>query len=161
MTDRICLGRLKENVDLSSSGEVTFIEKHKWDCGWYWAFGYVGNRNCHYHFESMMSPLMRGTTYPPLFLASEIFAVTNISDKEWWVIRDLFVQAYALKKAAAVYRYGGHQSSQTGVTDLIKNADKAASLNADLKLILDRLWDYMVEAVKPKTAAQPETEIQK
>jgi hypothetical protein len=136
MTDRILLGRRKDD------GELCFLSKHEWDCEWYWAFGYLGNRNSHYHFESLLGKR--------IYIPADIFSETNISEKEWWIIRDLFVQAYALKNVAEVYQYGGHQSSRAGVTDLIKSAEKAAIANADLEKILDTLWHYASASVAPK-----------
>lgn len=133
MTDRILLGRRTDD------GEACYLSKHQWDCSWYWSFGYLGNRNCHYHFESFLGS--------SLYEASKIFSETKITDKEWWVIRDLFVQAYALKKCAEIYQYGGHQTSQQGVTDLLKSAEKAATLNADLENILGTTWHYISACV--------------
>ena len=80
--------------------------------------------------------------------ASALFSETPITDKEWWVIRDLFVQAYALKKAAEVYRYGGNQTTLQGVTDLIRSADLEARLNKDLFEVLEALWEFICKAVE-------------
>lgn len=148
MTERILLGR---RID---DGELMYLSKHTWDCDWYWGLGYLGNRNCHYHFESLLYNVMingKNVQHP---LASDLFKTTNITDSEWWIVRDLFAQAYALRKTAEVYRYGGHQSSRVGVTDIIKSAEKAKMLNADLENILDTLWTFVCKAVedKPKLA---------
>lgn len=149
MTDpKIRLGRLKKGSGTFAEDELVWLTKHSWDCGWYWGFGYVGNSECHFHFESLLYP--KGKDNRTRYLASEIFSETNIDDKAWWVIRDLFVQAYALKKAAEVYRHGGHQTSQPGVTDIIKNLERANQINADLKLVLDLVWDVVCNAVKEK-----------
>lgn len=142
MAEKVFLGKLKKDAGTYADGENLFLEKHKWDCGWYWGFGYIGNRDCHFHFDSLLEGSAK--------LASELFEKTNISDKEWWVIRDLFVQAYALRKAAEVYRYGGHQTSAPGVTDLIKNKEMETRLNADLEITLNKLWESVVSAVTPK-----------
>ena len=89
------------------------------------------------------------------YCASDLFESTNITDEEWWVIRDLFVQAYALRKAAEVYRYGGHQTTVHGVTDIIKNEERAAQINADLAKVLDTVWDAVCKAVnKPDQAKE-------
>jgi hypothetical protein len=141
MTERIWLGIVNNGAGTYADGEGIGLEKHKWDCGWYWGFGYVGNKNCHFHFDSFLENTK---------LASELFRETHISDSDWWVIRDLFKQAYALKEAAAVYRHGGHQTSRPGVTDIIKNRVVEDRLNEDLKYILSALWEFINEAVKPK-----------
>lgn len=141
MTETVVLGVIKSDAGTYADGQSIRLNKHQWDCGWYWGFGYIGNRDCHFHFDSLI-----GNTK----LASELFSKTNITDKEWWVIRDLFVQAYALKRAAGVYIYGGHQTSEPGITDIIKDKELANTLNKDLETVLNVLWDYVVEATKPK-----------
>ena len=130
---KIMLGKTETN------GNV-WLTKHKWDCGWYWGFGYLGNLQCHYHFSSVLENNL---------LASKYFSSTNISDKDWWVIRDLFEQAYALRRAYEVYyRGGGHQSSLTGVTDVILNKELAAAINKDLEGVLDRVWAFTCNAIR-------------
>ena len=138
---KIYLGKLKSDVGTYADSQNIYLDKHSWDCGWYWGFGYIGNKNCHFHFESLLKDSK---------LASELFKSTNISDNEWWVIRDLFKQAYVLKEAAAVYRYGGHQTSRIGVTDMLRDDVLVVRLNADLKKILDVLWDFVENATKTK-----------
>lgn len=145
---KILLGKLKSDAGTLADGENVWLTKQEWDCGWYWSFGYLGNKNCHFHFDSLL--YIKDSKGGVKYAASELFESTNISDKEWWVMRDLFVQAYALKAAAEVYRYGGHRSTLVGVTDLIKSDDMAKRLNADLEKILDALWNYACKAVEKK-----------
>lgn len=135
---KILLGKLNRDADVTASGENLYLEKHKWDCGWYWAMGYLGNVRCHFHFESFLDHNK---------LASELFETTPITDSEWWVIRDLFKQAYSLKAAAEVYLHGGHQTTREGITDILKSEDKAKALNADLELVLDLVWDFTCKAI--------------
>ena len=116
--------------------ESIFLTKHQWDCGWYWGFGYIGNHNHHFHIDSLISSETD---------VSKIFTQTTISQSAWWIIRDLFIQAYALKAAAAVYSYGGYQTTKVGITDLIKSSDMEKKTNADLQIVLDRVWDFCME----------------
>ena len=83
------------------------------------------------------------------------YNIGNIFDKgspitqdQWWLIRDLFKQAYALKAAAEVYQYGGHQTTRPGMTDCIKNLEMAARINKDLETVLDKVWDFLSNEVK-------------
>ena len=148
---KILLGKMKSNVGTYADGQNLYLEKHKWVCDWYWGFGYIGNKNCHFHFDSLLYNV-NGIQHP---LASDLFEKTNITDNQWWVIRDLFVQAYALKAAAEVYRYGGHQATKPGVTDTIRSPDKAASLNQDLSNTLDILWAYIEKCNIPVSEIFP------
>lgn len=139
--DRIFLGRAKWEGMCANRGSAVYLSKHEWQCGWYWAFGWLGNNSCHFHFDSLITG--HGTPYE----ASALFTSPAVSDSDWWVIRDLFKQAYALKETAEVYRHGGHQTTRKGLTDVIKDLDKAKVINADLEIVLNTLWDFIVEAV--------------
>ena len=141
---KIYLGVLKENVGTFADGEAIYLSKHEWSCGWYWAFGYVGNAKCRFHFDSLL--YLKDGNGSVRYEASQLFSECNISDKDWWVIRELFVQAYALKKAAEVYRCGGRQITKEGVTDLIRDDEMVFRLNADLKRVLDKIWDGIAKA---------------
>ena len=124
--DKILLGKIdKENI---------YLTKHKWDCGWYWSFGYVGNKNMHFHIES----LMQSETD-----INMIFDSTNLTQAAWWAIRDLFLQAYGLQKAAEIYKHGANQCRVEGLTDLLKSQDKADSINADLSILLEMTWQFV------------------
>jgi len=137
MEEKILLGKIRKNVGVKYvEGELIFLSKHQWNCGWYWGFGYIGNKKTHTHFDSVF--LESG-----VLVASEIFENTKIKDSQWWILRDLFIQAYALKKCAEIYRLGGHQTSKKGITDIIKNDLKAKVLNEDLEIILDKIWSIL------------------
>ena len=127
-TTKVKLGKI--------DNETIFIEKHKWDCDWYWGFGYIGNKSSHFHIDSLISSETD---------VNKVFEDTKISQSEWWIIRDLFIQAYALKKAAEVYRFGGHQTTVAGLTDIIKNANRATELNKDLERVLDLVWKFICD----------------
>jgi hypothetical protein len=148
--DKVLLGRLKRDAGSDiADGENIWLSKHSWDCGWYWGFGYLGNKNCHFHFESLL--YIKKANGACKYVASDLFDDTKITDKEWWIMRDLFVQAYALQAAAEVYRHGGHQGFQAGLTNMIVDETMAARVNADLEKVLDALWTYVVQAVnKPE-----------
>lgn len=141
--NKIYLGKVQEdfNSDAHVSGELIYISKHSWDCDWYWGFGYIGNK----HLHTNISSLIKGESD-----INKIFSSTKLTQNDWWIIRDLFKQAYALKPAAEIYRYGGHQKTVEGLTDIIKNSDMAAKINADLQIVLDTLWDYLLAHAGPK-----------
>ena len=131
--DKIYLGNTTEYGRL-------YLSKHSWDCGWYWGFGYIGNSRLQMHIDS----LINGE-----YDVNKIFdGSTRITQDQWWIIRDLFRQAYALKAAAEVYQYGGHQTTRPGMTDRIKNLEMAARINKDLEIVLNKVWDFIVNEVK-------------
>jgi hypothetical protein len=118
--------------------ERIYLTKHKWDCGWYWGFGYVGNKDCHFHMNSIISDFCKKD-----YKIENILEDSPFNQSEWWIILDLFKQAYAIKEASQVYRIGGHFSSKQGTTDIIKNKDLEDILNNDLEKILNKIWEIM------------------
>jgi hypothetical protein len=120
--------------------ESIYLTKHTWDCEWYWGMGYLGNATMHFHMDSIIE---RETD------VNVIFTETKISQRDWWIVRDLFIQAYALKRAAEVYRHGGHQTSAVGITNCIRQPDIADKLNADLKIVLDTVWNFLTRQLIP------------
>ena len=135
MKTKIFLGKTSKEFNMPD--ENLYLYKHSWDCGWYWGFGYIGNENLHMHIPSLIES--------PIHDVNVIFNKTKITQSEWWVIRDLFIQAYALKKVAEVYRYGGHQTTKPGIVDILKNSEKADMLNNDLELVLDKVWSFLLD----------------
>ena len=130
---KIYLGR-------DTCGDRLWLEKHKWDCGWYWAFGYIGNPSLHTHISSLID---YPKEYDPKWTnVSRQFCETWITQDQWWIIRDLFISAYTFKKAAEVYRYGGHQT-HSAEKYRITSDDMAAKLNGDLARLLDNIWGYI------------------
>lgn len=131
-TQRIYLGK-------NESGNI-YLSKHSWDCGWYWGFGYLGNSGNHYHFSSYLGHYGNDNKTD----VKEVFTDTWITQNQWWILRDLFIQAYALKKAAETYKLGGHQTSAAAPYRVV-NEDMASRLNADLGTLLDTIWGLLSE----------------
>lgn len=135
MSEKIYLG-------VNRDGEPISIEKHSWDCNWYWGFGYIGNKNMHYHIDSMIN---HPKVYCPNWNDVHYqFESTWLNQNQWWILRDLFISAYALKKAAEVYKHGGHQTSKANLYRVI-NPSMSDCINNDLKIILDNIWNLLLE----------------
>lgn len=131
--DKIYLGKIE------GYGNI-YLFKHSWDCGWYWSIGYLGNDNCHFHMKNLIKDSEDNV--------HKAFTKTSITQKQWYVICDLFTQAYALKKTAETYRHGGHISSLIGVTNCIQNKEMEIKINSDLSKLLDVTWNYLLEELK-------------
>lgn len=132
MVDKVYLGETED-------GKI-YLSKHVWQCGWYWGFGHLGNKNLHYHFDSVLKDCK---------LASEYFVTTKISNKDWWIIRELMAQAYQLNGAYEVYYRGGANQTSPG-RGLGKNLDMASQIKRDLEFVLDKVWDFACEAANGK-----------
>jgi len=82
---------------------------------------------------------------------NKIFDSTKLTQGVWWAIRDLFLQAYGLKRTAEIYRHGALQCHVEGLTDLLRSQDKADQINADLGILLELTWNFIVvELNKPE-----------
>jgi len=127
----------KDKNSLCCLGEVISIERHSWDCGWYWGFGYIGNRNLHTHAKIFIDELLWSDV-------NEVFE-ENIfkTDDNFWIFKDLLVQAYALKETAEVYKNGGHCVLKKGLTDVIQSDLKYEETNKDLEIVLNKLWGFL------------------
>ena len=141
MENKILLGKVRKDFRADDNqsyigGELLYLTKHSWDCDWYWGMGYIGNKDLHCHFDNQF---LRN----PEYAISNIFESTNIKQSDWWIILDLFKQAYALQAAAEIYIHGGHMTSKKNVTDIVHSDEMAASINKDLSKVLDKLWEYL------------------
>lgn len=134
MAKQMLLGKLRKEYQ-DYGGETIYLEEHSWDCSWYWGFGYIGNHRLSTHFNLCF---LNGETD-----INKIFQETPIRQEEWWLLRDLFIQAYALKDSAEVYHYGGHQVTKRGVTDIIQSKEMEDEINKDLKIVLDEIWGLL------------------
>lgn len=152
MSDKIFLGQVKTEIESSQSynpdkddlyiqGERIYIEKHSWDCGWYWGFGYIGNNNLHTHASVFIHELLWHDK--DAVFENSIF---NGND-EFWIFKDLLKQAYALQECAEIYQYGGHCITNPK-TEIIKSAVRARQINRDLSKVLDSLWQFLKKLSK-------------
>jgi len=144
--EKLFLGRVKKeifddrkkNINLLMLGENLWLEKHTWDCGWYWGFGYIGNKHLHTHAETFIKKLLWKN-------ADEVFERTKFNNNDFWIFKDLLKQAYSLKGTAEIYIHGGHCLEKEGVTDVIKSKEKAKTINKDLETVLDTMWSFLEE----------------
>lgn len=118
-------------------GERLYINKHSWDCDWYWGLGYIGNAHLHTHFDSV---LLNGIDQ-----IDDIFIKPRFTQDEWWIIRDLFIQAYGLQEAAEIYKRGGHQTDKA-YRLIDERMEKR--LNDDIKIVLDKVWQIIAKPEK-------------
>ncbi len=109
-------------LGVDKDGVHYWLEAPKWDCGWYWGFGYVeaytNNKNpsvardidSHQHWDSFIVGKIETYNHEKkAWIASEYihhlndnfqFASTTITNKESWEIAELMKQFYLLKQMA-------------------------------------------------------------
>jgi len=148
-TDKIYLGTIND--------EKIYLSKHSWDCNWYWGFGYLGNSKLHYHFSSYLTNNYSdydAVVENPIGFKHDwhrvdyIFKETWLTQDDWWLLLELFEQAYRLKKAAEVYRRGAGISYVKDITNQLVSESVHQAINKDLEKVLDTIWNYLLTAKK-------------
>jgi len=129
-------------LGVSKHDDTLYLYKHSWDCNWYWGFGYIGNTRLHMHISALIN---HPDKYEPDWTdVGTHFADTWLTQDQWWILRDLFIAAYALKSAAEAYRHGGHQTASAAQYRVI-NPNMEKHINDDLKVVLDNIWNLLTQ----------------
>lgn len=130
-----------------NNDEPIYLSPPSWDCGWYWGFGYLGNKNCHYHVDG----LTKQKTYNFDKKCFE-YEFTNLYDgfikhfgntlrvrkSDLWGLVELFETFYTLKKTAEVLGRGGSHYTTNPAKDLIINKEEVERIN---KIVLPQIFE--------------------
>lgn len=138
-------------------GEYLYITKPSWDCGWYWSFGYIGNRFEHHHLDSYATRFltikddkgeyhhineMRNISMHDALL--EDYNLSMAIEAKLWQFCELSQTIYSLKKTAAVLGRGGSHVANNPCADTIKNPDEVRRINEIvLPELLQIFWDLV------------------
>lgn len=103
----------------SVAGGMVFMSLPSFDCNWYWSFGYLGNRDCHYHLEGIEKD-------KNLHMFDKVKAhfgssLTITDDKDLWLFCEISLTIYTLKKTAELFYMGGSHTTTNPDKDLLKN----------------------------------------
>ena len=131
---------------LKGTNEAIYLSDFKWECGWYWEGGYIGNSRLHCHFDDcFLIGRQNGHPFGELPEMQNGCAIWEDLDffldraqynaNEWWRIKDLFKQFYAYREAAEAFRYGGHCSGKERHGSEIVPAMEGA-LNAHIRDVI-------------------------
>ena len=138
-------------------GENHYLRKPSWDCGWYWAVGYMGNKNCHYHMDGFA----REHNMHLRDALMETFGESlTIGPRGLWTFTELMYTAYSLKEAAEVLGRGGSHTAKNPCADTIRNISEAERINSKvLPAIFDEMWKVLTdkeyaEKEPPKTTVK-------
>lgn len=142
----------KVYIGCTDEGDI-YISPPKWDCGWYWSFGYLGNNRRHYHLDSVVSESKKNM-YDALiqhFNKAFIFR-TDIEENAYhnklWTFCELASTAYTLKEAAEVLGRGGSHFTTNPLAELIMNKDEVTRINEIvLPAIFDKIGEILAEVI--------------
>lgn len=159
--DVFLLGRDKE-------GMRHWLEAPRWDCGWYWGFGYVEvyqqnwlpskarDINEHTHIESSFigQPQDHYDIEKKAFVKGEYIhniydslklAQTTFNENEGWILTELFKQFYLLKDMASLYGSGGMNTATSPIDWTDKTQEKHIN-----EIMIPRITAKIMEILSPE-----------
>ena len=152
-----------------NNGENIYLSAPSWDCGWYWGFGYLGNKNCHYHvdglkkiekynFEKSVFEYEFVNLYDGLKKHfGETFVIKR--DSDIWVLAELFQTFYSLKETSEILGRGGCHYTNNPVKGIIENKTECDRIN---NVVLPAVFDSIYKILeRANTDIQLFEEIQK
>lgn len=119
------------------------------DCGWYWGFGYLGNRDCHFHLNSlevMDSSLANKNMYDQLI---GLFGDSlTIPKDKLWQFCEIVNSVYTLKKAAELFGRGGSHYTTNPDASTLKIPEYENHINSELiPMQIRSLW-ALLDSIK-------------
>ena len=139
------LATYKEKVLLGRvDGECIYLSAPSWDCGWYWGFGYLGNRNCHYHIDGLMKGQNLYDGFKGHF--GDSFKVTE--DRDIWRLAELFTSFYALKESAGLFHRGGSHLTTNPCKEVLQRLDLHKEIN---EIMLPAIFHEIYEILNKYT----------
>lgn len=123
-------------------GRGIMLRVPSFDCGWYWGFGYLGNRDCHFHLDhldSVDSKLANKNLYAQLI---GLFGDSlTIPREKLWTFCEIVETVYALKQAAEVFGRGGSHYNQNPDKDALTVPEYVRHINDELiPMQIRSLW---------------------
>ena len=80
-----------------NENENIYLTPPSWDCDWYWSFGYIGNKNCHYHLDSLLKNNIEG-------LKEHFDGTFIIRNSQMWEFAELTETVYKLKETVLLFQ---------------------------------------------------------
>ena len=119
----------------NEDNERIYLTPLSWDCGWYWGFGCIGNKNMHYHLSSLYDKTNLYDGIKKHF--GDTFLLKN--DSDIWKFSELIRTFYILKDTCEVLGRGGshYTTNPNPCSDLIKNTKEVERIN---KIVLPAIF---------------------
>lgn len=136
-----------------------WLEEPKWDCGWYWGFGYIETYtnnsspstsrdiNSHHHANEFL-----GKWWYKWNNSEPILLDTTFNEKEGWELCELFEQFYFLQKAAEMFKDGKAHCTNTTIP-LWKDEVKVKEINETL---IPNVTKRIIEILTPSKNEEEE-----
>jgi len=135
-----------------SDGTYYWLEEPKWECDWYWGFGYIetytNNKhpekardiNSHSHANNFMSEYFTEWNGSKPILKNKTF-----SDSEGWELSELFKQFYFLRESAENFGRGKCHVANT----LIDTWEKPELVKEINEILIPKITKRILEILTP------------
>lgn len=139
-------------IGRDKNGDAIWLESAKWECGWYWGFGYVETYTSqldpanskdtthHQHWSGLLGRRLHSHHI------NEALEESVLSEEESWEISDLMKSFYTLKEAAEVLGRGGSNLTDKGNRDAIKSEQMVNEINEKM---LPSLFQEIYKIIDP------------
>ena len=139
-----------------SDGVYYWLQESKFDCGWYWAIGYVetytNNQNphisrdinSHQHFDGLF--FNKNKCSYDVF--NEFFEESTLDKKELWTFLELMKSLYTLRKYSDMLHIGGSHFTSNPCKEIIKNDDEYDRINKIvIPALLEKVYSMLSDEV--------------
>lgn len=134
-------------------GKKVWLEKGKWECGWYWSFGIL----CSYTNENPTKAKdLSGWTHWEGAILNEknnafdnfksFFTESVLTDDELWILCDLMKSFYTAKAYAELLYHGNsHYTSEANTSEIVKNNVELKRINENLiPALIDKIYQILI-----------------
>jgi len=131
-------------------GDMVFLAPPSWDCGWYWGFGYIQNRNMHTHYDCLcLTKVERYNSNESVWeltdfchtLADNPDFTTTLSKVVQWKLSDYMKSFYTLQKTAEVTGRGSSNYSGD-INKTVQNKSISRKIN---NVLLPKLFNEIAK----------------
>ena len=139
-------------------GKFIYLSPPSWDCDWYWGFGYLGNKDCHYHVDGLtkietydFDKSVWKYEFVNLYDGfKKHFGDTFIvkDDKDIWTLTELFKSFYTLKEYAEFCHIGGAHYTTNPCKDILKNTAENERIN---NTVLPQIFEEIYKILRKYT----------
>jgi len=113
-----------------------YIDKPSFDCEWYWSFGYLGNKDEHYHLNGYQN----GRNTDIHSALSSDYDLNPSIEKNLWVFCELALSIYKLKESAELFHLGGAHMTTNPHRKSLKKISYERTINE--KLLPEQLQTF-------------------
>ena len=138
-----------------NNDEKIYLSAPSWDCNWYWGFGYLGNKNCHYHIDGLtkhenynFEKKCYEYEFTNLFdgFKKHFGSSLIVRDSQLWTLVELFSTFYKLRETAEVLGRGGAHYTNNPCKDIIINKEEVDRIN---NIVLPNIFEAIYKILIP------------